>query len=405
MSSPARLDEFHTRLALYGLVAASFAEALGATMILPILPLFLRHNGASYSVIGLTTAAFWGAGLVVGYPIGRLSDRHGRRRLLLLSMVAYAAASAAFAAGPSPLWFIVLRAAQGAAAGSANVLGMAMVADIVAPERRGRAYGSLVGANMAGTIVGPLIGALLFSISIALTFLGSAAVALVVGAILLLTLPAGRVALPHVPGGGRRPALWRHRGVLGIMMSSLALGVLIGMYDTLWSLLMHSRHATNFEIGLSFTLFAIPFAAGSWPAGWIADRVDNRHLVVVSMICAAAFAATYPFIPSVAWLIGLGFFEGVFTVSGAPARQAMLSRLVPQEQMGQVQGVYGSVQVGSSALAAIAAGSLFGVAAPIPFVATAAVMVAAAIALIPMWRGVEGHPRRTRPLDHLAPEV
>ncbi|MHB1526199.1 MAG: MFS transporter [Candidatus Dormibacteria bacterium] len=393
MISPA-LDPRRARLALFGLVGASFADALGATMILPVLPLFLRHGGASYAEVGLVTAAFWAAGLLVGYPVGRLSDRLGRKRLIVVSQVVYAVATAAFALSPSPLWFVVLRAVQGGAAGAANVLAMAVVADVVPHQRRGRAYGSLTGANMTGTIVGPLIGATLFSISVGLTFVASAVVAVVAGAILAHTLPRRRTGLPHHDQGRVRVAIWRNRAVLGILVASTALGLLIGMYDTLWSLLMHARHATNFEIGLSFTLFALPFALGSWPAGWLADRIDNRWLIGVSLVAAASFAATYPFLPSPFWLIGLGIFEGIFTVTGAPARLAMLSREVRPQEMGRVQGIYGSVQVGASALAAIVAGSLFGIAIPLPFVVTAAAMLLAAASLVWLWWGVDGRPVR-----------
>ncbi len=393
LNSPA-IDPRRARIALYGLVGASFADALGATMILPVVPLFLRQDGASYAEIGLVAAAFWGAGLLVGYPVGKLSDRLGRKRLMVGSQLVYALATAAFALTPSPLWFLILRALQGAAAGAANVLAMAAVADVVPHERRGRAYGSLTGANMTGTIVGPLIGATLFTLSVGLTFLASASVALVVGAIIAATLPGRAAASVQGLAGRVGPVIWRNRAILGILLSSAALGALIGMYDTLWSLLMHHRHATDFEIGLSFTLFAIPFALGSWPAGWLADRLDNRWLIGTSLVAGAAFAATYPFLPSPAWLIGLGVFEGIFTVTGAPARLAMLSRQVRPEAMGVVQGIYGSTQVGAAAVSAVLAGWLFGIGVPIPFLATAAVMVLAAFGLVPLWHGVEGRPRR-----------
>ncbi|MHB1855176.1 MAG: MFS transporter [Acidimicrobiales bacterium] len=398
MNSPA-IDPRRARLALYGLVGASFADALGATMILPVLPLFLRHGGASYAEVGLVTAAFWAAGLVVGYPIGRISDRVGRKRLIVASQVVYALATAAFAFSPSPIWFVVLRAFQGGAAGAANVLAMATVADVVPHERRGRAYGSLTGANMTGTIVGPLIGATLFAISVGLTFVASALVALVVGGILAFTLPRRRAAASHHESVHKGVAIWHSRAVLGILVASTALGLLIGMYDTLWSLLMHARHATDFEIGLSFTLFALPFAVGSWPAGWLADRIDNRWLIGVSVVAAAGFAATYPFVPSPFWLIGLGVFEGIFTVTGAPARLAMLSREVRPELMGRVQGIYGSVQVGASALAAIVAGTLFGISIPLPFVVTAAAMMVGAASLVWLWHGVNGKPGRRPPAE------
>ena len=378
------------------------ADSLGATMILPILPLFVRHAGASYAEIGVVTAVFWAAGLAVRYPVGKLSDRIGRKRPILVSQVIYAAATAAFALSPSPVWFIVLRAIQGAASGAATVLALAAVADFVPLERRGRAYGSLTGANMAGTVVGPLIGAALFQVSLAATFLASAFSALVVAAVILVTLPAVSPVHPDL-GTDRAPlALWRDPIIAGVTIASLSVGLLIGMYDTVWSLLMHLRHASDLEIGLSFTLFALPFTIGSWPAGWLADHVDNRWLIGTSCLASGCFAIIYPFLPNPAWLIGLGAFEGIFTVTGAPARLAMLSRQVPASQMGRAQGLYGSAQVGAAALAALVSGSMFGASIALPFIATAAAMWLAASVLVPLWRGVDGHPKSGH-VNHLEP--
>ncbi len=391
------VDPRRARIALWGLVGASFADSVGGTMVLPILPLFVRHSGGSYGEVGVITAVFWGAGLAVRYPVGRLSDRVGRKYPILVSELVYALATAAFALTPSPLWFIALRAVQGGGAGAVQVLAMAAVPDLVPTERRGRAYGLLTGSYMGGAIIGPLIGSALFEISLGATFLASAGTALVVTAVILGTLP--QVVHPEEGVAPREPVrrILRDRVILGVVVTSAAVGLLIGMYDTLWSLLMHARHATDLEIGLSFTLFALPFTIGSWPAGWLADRVDNRWLVGVSCIAAGCFAAVYPFLPNPAWLIGLGVFEGIFTVAGSPARLAMLSRRVEPRQMGQAQGIYGSAQVGASALAALLAGALFGVAIPIPFLGTAAAMWLAGLVLIPLWRGVDGRPTVPRP--------
>jgi MFS family permease len=394
--SSSSIDPRRARLALWGLVAATVVDAFGATMILPILPLFVRHAGGSYAEVGLVTAVFWAGGLAVRYPVGRLSDRIGRKGLILGSQVVYAAATAAFALSPSPLWFVVLRAVQGAAAGAATVLATAAVADFVPPERRGRAYGSLTGANMAGTVVGPLIGAALFQVSIAATFLASAFTGLVVAAVILFTLPAISPTV-HLDESLPHPAsLWRDPIIQGVTITAAAVGLLIGMYDTVWSLLMHVRHATDLEIGLSFTLFALPFAIGSWPAGWLADHMDNRWLIGGSALASGCFAITYPFLPNPAWLIGLGVFEGIFTVTGFPARLAMLSRRVHPSQMGRVQGLYGSAQLAASAVASLIAGSLFGVGVPLPFIGTAVAMWLAALVLVPLWRGVDGRPNPSR---------
>lgn len=384
-------------MALWGLVAATAVDSLGATMILPILPLFVRHAGASYAEVGVVTAVFWAAGLAVRYPVGKLSDRIGRKGLILVSQLIYAAATAAFAVSPSPVWFIVLRAIQGAASGAATVLALAAVADFVPDERRGRAYGSLTGANMAGTIIGPLIGSALFQVSLAATFLASAFAALMVAVVILASLPALSPSRQAADTERAPIALWRDPIIVGVTIASTAVGLLIGMYDTVWSLLMHVRHATDLEIGLSFTLFALPFTIGSWPAGWLADHFDNRWLIGISCFASGCFAVVYPFLPSPAWLIGLGIFEGIFTVTGAPARLAMLSRQVSADQMGRVQGLYGSAQVAAAALASLVAGYLFGAGIALPFVATAVAMWVAAAVLVPLWKGVDGHPGSARP--------
>jgi MFS family permease len=395
--SSSSVDPRRAQIALWGLVAASVADALGATMILPILPLFVRHGGGSYFEVGLVTAVFWAAGLAVRYPVGKLSDRIGRKGLILGSQLVYAGATATFALSPSPLWFIALRAVQGGAAGAASVLALAAVADFVPVQRRGRAYGSLTGANMAGTIVGPLVGASLFQVSLPATFLVSAATALVVGGVILVTMPAVRPATVEADSDQAPVSFWRDPIIVGVTIASTAVGILIGMYDTVWSLLMHARHSTDWEIGLSFTLFALPFTIGSWPAGWLADHVDNRWLIGTSALASGCFAIVYPFLPTPAWLIGLGVFEAVFTVTGTPARLAMLSRQVLPSQMGQVQGLYGSAQVAASAVAAMLSGWLFGVGIPLPFIVTAVAMWISALILVPLWRGVDGRPHVAHP--------
>ncbi len=131
--------------------------------------------------------------------------------------------------------------------------------------------------------------------------------------------------------------------------------------------------------------------------GRTADQAQRLVDEALALEAAGCFAIVYPFLPNPAWLIGLGVFEGIFTVTGAPARLAMLSRRVHPSQMGRAQGLYGSAQVAAAAIAAMAAGSLFGVGIALPFIATAIAMWVAAALLVPLWRGVDGHPLATRP--------
>ena len=103
--------------------------------------------------------------------------------------------------------------------------------------------------------------------------------------------------------------LWRNRSFLGVALGYAPTGVIIGVYEVCWSLLLHLKGATAWQIGFSWTLFAIPFAAMSLPGGWLVDHFDRRYLAAGSTLLSAGFAATYPFIHSIWLLIGLGSLE------------------------------------------------------------------------------------------------
>ena len=86
------------------LTVTIFLQWLGATAIVPMLPIYIRHLGGSDALAGMVMAAFFAAGVVSQYPVGRLADRIGRRPVLVGGLVTYGAASLSFLApvGPEP---------------------------------------------------------------------------------------------------------------------------------------------------------------------------------------------------------------------------------------------------------------------------------------------------------------
>ncbi len=369
-----------------GLVAASSVEWAGATAVLPVLPLFIRHGGASYALIGVVMGAFLAASFLVQYPLGRLSDRLGRRPPLVLSLVGYALTTLAFVLPVSPAVYILLRALQGAAAGTVQVVGLAMIADLVPADRRGRAYGLLNGSQFGGMVIGPLAGALLYGLQPRLVFVASAAAALVAAATVGVTVPAGRpAARPAAPAPTRPDAGLRRRVVRGVLVVSAGTGLLIGVYDADWSLLLRSKGAPPWEVGLSFTLFALPLVLASWPAGWLADHRDRRWLGGLATLAGCACAAVYPFLPGPPYLMALGVVEATATAIGVPAVLSLLMDAVGGGGAGRAQGLAGSAQTGAAAVGATLGGLLFGVGPWAPFVGAAAVVTAMTATLPHLW--------------------
>ena len=388
-----------------GLAVVVFLQWLGASAVIPMLPVYVRREGGSVAVAGAVMASFFVAGVVTQYPAGRLADRFGRRGVLVGGLAVYVVASAAFAIPSSPGVAVVLRGLQGVGAGAAEVASLALVAAVVAETHRGRAFGTIYAGATAGMAVGPLVGSVLGAAHMAVIFAGTAAASAVgIGVALRLQVPvrapapAGRGAAPTVtapPEIGRT----RRAALAGCLCAAAVFGLTSGVYDTCWTLLLDARHAAGWQVGLSWTLFAVPFAVVTRPAGALADRRGRRPLALGGLAVAVALCAGYPFIPTVAVLVGLGAVEATGVASAMPAVQSLLTHGVEPHVSGRTQGLYATTQTASTAVAAAAGGVLFSIARWAPFVAVAVACALLVVAAGLAWRrvpdGVAGAPAET----------
>jgi multidrug resistance protein len=146
---------------LWVLMATVFVDMIGFAMVLPLLPFYLKNLHAQDWLVGLVISSFAFAQLAASPFIGRLSDRYGRRPMilggLLLSAVAYVIFGFAHA-----LWlFFLSRFVQGIGSGTTGVV-QAYVSDSIEPADRAKALGWVTAATSAGVMVGPLIGSFAF---------------------------------------------------------------------------------------------------------------------------------------------------------------------------------------------------------------------------------------------------
>jgi DHA1 family multidrug resistance protein-like MFS transporter len=328
--------------------------------------------------------------------------------------------------------------------GAAEVAALAIVAAVSPLSERGRAFGTIYAAQLAGMAIGPLVGSLIGVEHMHLLFVVAAAGALlaclptawatraitgrlgvtggadtpdgagaesgvvergvaegevVAGGLLEggALLEGGVIAAGGVDGDGVEGPRTRHhepfpwgRPIVGALAAAAAVGLLIGVYESCWTLLLESRGAASWQIGLSWTLFAVPFVAMSVPAGRLADRFDRRWLVVAGLASSACFAVSYPFIHDIGWLVGLGAVEAVGVALIYPSLQSLLTEFSPSEHHGQAQGIFATGETAATALAAGLGGWLFGMASWLPFVAMAipAMLFTAAVPVI--WATVPG---------------
>ncbi len=260
------------------------------------------------------------------------------------------------------------------------------------PRCEGRAFAAVSGAELAGIAIGPILGSTVGIDHMATLFVVSAAAA----ALACVPVLASRAARVDVsPITDRKAAGLPRAGVAGaalrgVLLVAVISGLLSGVYEACWSLLMHARGATDTQIGLSWTLFAVPFVLVAPLAGRLADTTDRRFLVLGALASSVVFIALYPFLPNVAWLLGLGIVESLGFVFAVPAAQSMLSEHVPAESVGAAQGLFVALQTAAIAASAATAGGLFGISLWLPFVGGAAATALLLLFLPVLWRDVPG---------------
>jgi len=210
--------------ALFGLSLAILAPSLSTSVANISLPTLAQAFGAPFQYVQWVLLAYLLAITTLIVSAGRLGDRVGRRRLLLVGTLIFTAASAACGLAPSLLVLIIARAVQGVGAAIMMALSMAFVGQIVPKERTGRAMGLLGTMSAVGTALGPSLGGFLIA-------------ALGWNSIFLINVPLGIIAfafvrrfLPRDISSDRKDGRFDVLGtfLLAIALASYALSMTIG---------------------------------------------------------------------------------------------------------------------------------------------------------------------------------
>ncbi len=384
-------DEAVQRL-VWVLALMTFLLWAGASSILPLLPEYIKDRGASDGLVGIVMASYFIAALACLYPAGRLADRFGRKKIIIGGLLCYAVGSFGFLIHVPPAVDIAWRGLQGAGAGTVEVASLAMIAGTVDIGRRGRAFGTVYGMQLAAMAIGPLFGSLIghrnMSVLFVLAGLGSLVACGPVAGRGVVARADASLARAHSAEVRRFPQM--NRALIGALLTAAAYGLTIGVYESCWTLLLESRHAVDWQIGLSWTLFAVPFVVASRPGGWLADHTDRRWLVVTALGVTIALCCAYPFIANIWPLLILGGVEALGMAIALPAAQSLLTQGSPEHELGRVQGLFSTSETGGIALAAAVGGALFGLVSWAPFVFGAAGAFTLAAALPFVWRTVTG---------------
>jgi MFS transporter, DHA1 family, tetracycline resistance protein len=330
------------RRPLFIILLIVFVNLLGFGIIIPLLPFYADHVGASPLAVGLLFASYSLCQLLAAPLLGSLSDRYGRRPILLYSLAGTVLSFTLLAVANS-LWLLfVARIIDGLSGGNISTA-RAYISDITPPEGRARAYGLIGAAFGLGFIFGPALGGLLGHISYAAPAWAAAGLALVAWLLTLFWLPE---TTRHVTSAGGSP--WRAipelvaRPVVGrLLIVNLLYWVAFAVYETTFALFAKAR----FDWGMTqvgYVLAGVGIIGAVVQGGLVhrvVHRIGEKQTLVTGLVLAAIGLAAASFVHSVPLFIATLVPASVGAGLSSPALITLLSQAAQAGEQGRVQGV------------------------------------------------------------------
>jgi predicted MFS family arabinose efflux permease len=340
------------------LLFATFTIGLSNSLIFAVLGDLQDEYGFSDAGLGMITAIGFVVSLVAQLFVAPLADRGHARAVLLSGLGLAVVGTVLFASGSSLAWFLMARAVVGASIGSFMPAARAIAASL-ATEQAGERLGRMASIELAGFVLGPVVGGILVDP------LGISATFLVFGVAALATLIAvARRALPSPPRSTTRHGLsvdlLRLADVRVAVLLALALFIPVGVYDALWDRYLTDRGASNVLVGLSFGLYGLPFVLLATRGGRLAERMGPVRAAVLSILLFAPLVALYGVIAWPWLIIAVSVVEGSVQALAAPAVQLATARAAPTGRGSAAQGLSGATQLAGASATALIAAPLYG---------------------------------------------
>ena len=379
-----------------GIVAVSvFLNFAGFTLIIPVLPFSVARYVPASDIafwVSLILAVYALCSFVAAPVLGAISDRFGRRPVVLLSLCGSAAGFAVFGLGGA-LWVLVLgRLIEGLTAGSISAM-YAYIADTHSPAERGPAFGMLGAAGGLGFMLGPILGGVLGQMSLSAPLYGAAVLALLNAALVKFCMPESH---PHEKRSARLQ--WPQFNAIGQLMGALRERKLRVLFAVVFcfafgSTVLQSNLAVLLKDVLSFDPAAIGLVlAGIGVMDMISQglvaprllprfgerRVASAGLVINGLgLVTLALLAIHPALPLLACGVAMFTFgDGLFQ----PSVSALIANAAPYGRQGEIQGANQAQQSIARMFGPLASAWLYGLFASAPYsTAAIAVLLAAGV--------------------------
>lgn len=339
------------RLPIVFILITVMIDAMGIGLILPVMPDLIEEVTGG----DLGTAAVWGGILATAFAVmqflagptlGSLSDRYGRRPVLLFSLF-FMAIDYLVMAVAGTIWLLLLGRIIGGVTAATHSTASAYMADISRPEEKAANFGLIGAAFGLGFVLGPLLGGLLGEYGARAPFIAAAVLS-------AANMCFGWLVMPEtVTDRIRRPFSWRRANPLGafrqigalpglrpLLILMFVYGVAFFVYPAVWAYFGKARFGWSPQmIGLSLAVYGICTALvqGVFIRP-ILKRLGEARTVVLGLWIEVASFIFLGFVSN-GWLaISTTFIAAFGSISG-PALGGIMSRTAGDDQQGELQGV------------------------------------------------------------------
>jgi len=314
---------------------------------------FLGGNTARASeYLGFFITTFALVQFVFSPVLGLLSDRFGRRPVILLSNFGLAVDYIIMALAPSLNWLFLGRALAGLSASSIPTA-TAYISDVTEPEKRSKAFGLLGAAFGVGFVVGPAVGGWLGQHDPRLPFWVAAAASLLNACYGFFVLPESLAPERRQPRFQWRNAnplgslklLRRHTELLGLAAVNFLGYVAHEVYLTVWILYVMYRFAWDQRmVGVGLAVVGIfSIICSAVLVGPVVAKLGERRALLAGLFCAALGFAMYGWANSVAAFFIAIAINSLWSLAG-PTSQSLMTQRVSSSEQGELQGAIASIR-------------------------------------------------------------
>lgn len=375
------------------LLLATFIDLLGIGILQPVLPFIIAQYTHTHiaSFVGIITALFAFCEFVAAPALGLLSDRYGRRPVLLLSMAGSAFGYLLLGCGKA-LWLLFLgRIIDGLTAGNISTI-FAYVADITPPEQRTKRYGMIGGAIGLGFIIGPAIGGFAAR-------WGLSAPMYIAAAMCLFNLGWAYFALPETVSSRSAPTKFRwsnanpltvfkgirsNAGLRSLLLASVF--HFIAFAQLQGNITVYLKDALSWTAAQMGIIFLIVGIADLITQGYLVSRLhnffDEQKLSVIGISIVGAMYLVFAsfmrfhitgevYLAYLIYAFGKGLFE--------PSMSSMVSKTANDNEQGKAQGSYQSLQSLTRVIGPVTAASLYNIHKGLPYLICAVLTFFSAI--------------------------